>query len=270
MLDNNNTAILVLSCDKYADAWQPFFLFFQKYWKDCQFPLYLGTNNKRFAFPNVTQIFSNKTTTWSDELKTILKQIPEKNIIIILEDYFITKPVRNSDILNLVDVMEKTNATFLKLGLFPTKFNSLWPHTSLKNFNNIASINKGSKYRICLQIAIWNKEHLLELLVEQENPWQFEIEGSKRANQSDKLFLTIMPDKKARYVHGPINYLCTALTNGKWMQDALRLAKKENITIDTSNYPIETYWEEMKRKFYSASPIWMRQGLDFISSRLHL
>ncbi len=81
---NKNTAILVLSCDKYADAWQPFFLFFQKYWKDCVFPLYLGTNNKRFEFPNVTQIFSNKTTTWSDELKTILKQMPEKNIIIVV------------------------------------------------------------------------------------------------------------------------------------------------------------------------------------------
>ncbi len=111
---------------------------------------------------------------------------------------------------------------------------------------------------------------MLELIKEKENPWQFEIEGSKRANQSDKLFLTIIPDKKARYVHGPINYLCTALTNGKWMRDALRLAKKENITIDTSNYPIETYWEEIKRNFYSSSPIWMRQGIDFISSRLHL
>lgn len=268
-MQNKNTAILVLSCDKYADAWQPFFLFLKKYWSDCVFPIYLGTNKKYFVFPNVKQIFSNKTTTWSDELKTILEQIPEKNIIIILEDYFITKPVNNKAILDLVDVMEKTDASFLKLGLFPTKFNSLWPHTSLKNFDNIAAINKGSKYRICLQIALWNKEHLYELLKDNENPWQFEIGGSKRANQTNQLFLTIIPDKKARYVHGPINYLCTALTNGKWMRDALRLAKKENIKIDTSNYPIETYWEEVKRKLYSSSPILIRQGVDFISSRLH-
>ncbi len=265
---NTSTAILVLSCDKYADVWAPFFQFFKKYWNDCPFPVYLGTNQKQFTFDNVKQIFSHKKTTWSDELQTILLQIPEQNLIIILEDYFITKSVNNNEIIELVEIMEKENAAFLKLGIFPEKYNSLWPHTPLKKYPAIASINKGSKYRLCLQTAIWNKDILLKLLDHTENPWQFEIEASKRSNLIDNLFLTVIPDPAKKIVHGPITYYCTALSAGKWMRGAIELCKNEGINIDTSNRSIESKYEEIRRKLYIASPIFVRKIIDFVTHRL--
>jgi hypothetical protein len=265
---NNSTCILVLSCDKYADIWQPFFQFFQRYWSDCPFPVYLGTNDKKFSFENVQQIFSHKKTTWSDELLSILLQIPEKYVIIILEDYFVNKPVNNIEILELINVMEEKDAAFMKLGIFPKKYNALWPHTPLPDYPGLASINKGSKYRLCLQTAIWNKNMLLELLDMKEDPWQFEIEASKRSNNMEHPFLTIIPDPKATYVHGPIKYLCTALSAGKWMRDAIRLCKKEQIEIDTTNRPVETIFEEFKRRVYIFMPIPIRKGVDFVKNKL--
>ena len=37
-------SVLVPSCDAYADLWIPFFALFWRYWSDCPFPVYLGTN----------------------------------------------------------------------------------------------------------------------------------------------------------------------------------------------------------------------------------
>ena len=47
-MHENKLAILVLSCDKNCDLWPPFFSFYQKYWKDCNYNVYLGTNFLKF------------------------------------------------------------------------------------------------------------------------------------------------------------------------------------------------------------------------------
>ena len=268
--ENKNTAILVLSCDKYADIWRPFFLFFNKYWNDCPFPVYLGTNSSSFSFSNVKQIFSNKTTTWSDELETILRQISEKYVLIILEDYFIYENVDNKKLVDIVDIMEEQQAAFIKLGAFPKQYDSLWPHTHLKGRKDIGVIENTSKYRLCLQTAIWNKEILLNLLNPTENPWEFEIEASKRSNNLPNPFLCIIADPQKKVVHGPITYYCTALSAGKWMRGAVDLCRKENINIDITKRPIETRWEEWKRKAYIGSPIIVRKVFDFIKNKLSL
>ena len=40
----SDCSILVVSCDRYRDLWTPFFTLFQRYWPDCDMPVYLGTN----------------------------------------------------------------------------------------------------------------------------------------------------------------------------------------------------------------------------------
>ncbi|MBS1650682.1 MAG: hypothetical protein JSU07_01610 [Bacteroidetes bacterium] len=265
---NNNTAILILSCDKYADVWQTFFLFFQKYWSDCPFPVYLGTNSIKFE--GVKQIFSNKISTWSEELEIILKQIPEKYVIIILEDYFIYKPVDTNFLVEIITTMKNIDAAYTKLGAFPAKYNELWPHQLLKENQKLGFIEKGAKYRVCLQTAIWNKNVLLSLLNPDENPWQFEMEASKRSNNFPNPFLCVLATPNIKYVHGPITYYCTALSAGKWMRGAVKLCEKEGISINVDKRPIESLFEEMYRKCYIAMPIGLRKVIDFFKNKLKI
>lgn len=265
-----STAILVLSCDKYSDVWNPFFQFFNKYWKNCPFPVYLGTNDTLFHFENVKQIFSHKNTTWSDELETILYQIPHKNIIIILEDYFIYDRVDNEELFRIIDVMEQQNAAYVKLGAFPKKYDELWPYKLLSNYTKLGVIEKGAKYRLSLQTALWNKDVLLKLLNKKENPWQFELEASKRSNLLENPFLLVVADPKQTIVHGPIPYYCTALSAGKWMRGAIRLCNKENIEVDLTVRSVETFCEEFKRKFYILLPLSIRKIFDYMSHKIKM
>jgi hypothetical protein len=263
-VQNSNCAILVLSCDKYADIWKPFFEFFSKYWPDCPFPVYLGTNSKAFSFKNVKQIFSNKTTNWSEELELILNQIAEEYIILILEDYFICEPVNTKGIKNILNLMEEKKAAYFKIAAFPSKYDSLWPHIPIADLPSIAEIKTNSQYRVCLQTAIWNKNILSRLLKKGESPWDFEIEASKRSDEIENPFWCAVADPSKKEVHGLITYYCTALSAGKWMRGAVALSKKENIEIDTINRPIESKSEELKRKIYISLPINLRKAVDYI------
>ncbi len=262
----NTTAILVLSCDKYSDIWPVFFDFFDMYWAHCPYPVYLGTNFAKFERKGVTQLFSNKRTTWSDELATILEQIREKNVILILEDYFIYKQVDNKALDDIIALFDRKNAAFCRLACFPRMYDELWPFKSIKDTLDHGEILPGAKYRVCLQTALWNKNDLKSLLRSDEDPWQFEIEGSKRTSELNKPFLCLITDPRNKEVHGPITYYCTALSAGKWMRGAIKLCRENNIQID-SNRPIESRLLTLKRYIYIHSPIGVRKLFDFIQHR---
>lgn len=266
-MKNLNTALLVLSCDKYADAWSPFFQFFQKYWSNCSFPVYLGTNQKNFEWKGVTTIHSNKKTTWSDELYTILEQIKEDKILIMLEDYFINGSVDIDFLEKTIHAMDNLNAGYVKIAAFPSKYDQQNPYTILPEYPFLGEIEKGAPYRVCLQTTLWKKSVLMQLLDKSENPWQFEIEASKRSNDYAEKFLLVVPEKNKNYVHGPIPYYCTALTKGKWMRGAIDLCKKEGVTIDTSHREVESKWEEINRAVYISLPFSLRKVYDFVRNK---
>ena len=265
---NKSTAILVLSCDKYAAIWQTFFDFFFKYWNDCPFPVYLGTNRAKFNYPKVTQLFSYRNTTWSDELAVILNQIKEENVILILEDYFIYEKVNSNDIYKCIDILNSQNAAYIKLACFPKQYDSLWRSKPLANVSGYGEIEKGNTYRVCLQVALWKKDILVSLLNPTENPWQFEIEASKRTTELEQPFLRVLSDPSKKYVHGPITYYCTALSAGKWMRGALKLCRENNINANISSFPIESRLHTLKRHLYIGSPLILRKVFNFIGSRL--
>ena len=263
---NKNIAVLVVSCDAYSDLWDPFFKLFFKYWSDCPHKIYLSSNYKKYDHPNVISVKSNEISDWSSELKIALNKIEEEHIIVILEDYFFYSEVNSKQLNNIIDTYYKMNALFFRLGTFPARYYKLWPHKKLKSFPGIVEILKNSKFRISLQVAIWNKSYLSDLLVPGESPWLFEITASERTNKSDQLFLGLEPIKWAKGVHGPISYLAGAITKGVWMREALSIAKDNGIDLDTSHRMMETKIQFIKRKIYIAMPLSIRKIIDKLFS----
>lgn len=268
MNEVNDIAVLVLSCDKYSDIWPVFFDFFFKYWNDCPFKIYLASNHLNFVNNRVTNIHSETVSDWSSETKLILQQVKEKYVLLILDDYFIYKPVDMQVLSDSIRVMKKRDAIFLKLGCFPASHRSLWMYDIIAETPFIGIIRNWQEYRINLQLGIWNKELLYSLLKMGETPWQFEINGSKRSNEVSNPSLCIVEDPEKNYVHGPITYLCSALTKGIWMLDALDLCKKESIMVSAGKRRVETKFEYYFRKLYTNTPLNRRKYLDFIRSRL--
>jgi hypothetical protein len=267
MVDSRNTALLVLSCDKYRDIWQPFFDFLFRFWNDCPYPIYLGTNEQSFENSRVRTILSGKARDWSNDTISILKQIPERNVIVLLEDYFVYAHPDQQLLERATDLLQTEQATFMRIACFPSDHFVDYAYDEMKSNKEFVVTRKEARYRVNLQAGIWNKEKLMKLIVPGESPWAFEIEGSKRSRATDEIYLGIKETPGVRHVHGPIPYLCTALSRGVWMRDAIELCEKNNIVLDVGARPVESTAEYRKRKMYHSMPYGFRKYWDYVASK---
>ena len=87
----NNITILVNSCDDYSDAWTPFFTLFKRFWPNCEYPILLNTETKKFDIEglNIRTINSSKSLSYSERLLQALKEVETPLVLILLEDFFI-------------------------------------------------------------------------------------------------------------------------------------------------------------------------------------
>ena len=222
----NKVAVLVSSCDKYQDLWEPFFTLFFRYWQDCPYPVYLGTNHLKYDNERVKTIAIGDETDWSSDFRSMLEQIPYPYVIVLIEDYLLTHYVDTVKIDKLITYMEAKGAGCLRLS-------SSTGHESCLDNPEVGEISKGADYRLSLQAAVWNKHTLLELLREGESAWELEINGTKRTNDLDVPFLCVTCDS-------PIPYFCTGVVKGKWVREAVELCEKEGIEVDLTARPVQT------------------------------
>ncbi|MCX7863268.1 MAG: hypothetical protein N2449_09780 [Bacteroidales bacterium] len=262
---NNNTAIVVSSCDKNQDLWDLFFTLFNKYFPNNPYKTYLCTNFIKYKANEIETILANKVTCWSDELKECLLQIPEENIILFLDDYFLVNYTDLPLLQELLNFFENHNYIFFQLAAFPKKYNKNWfNYKVIDSHLKIGEISELASYRISLQVGIWKKQPLISLLTENMNPWQFEEKMNKYIKQTELKTIYYYGNPKLKYVHGPFMYLCSGLTKGVWMREAIKLASKEKIEYDFSRRKIESKKEYLFRKIYIYSPFFMRKILDYI------
>ena len=221
----NKVAVLISSCDNYQDLWEPFFTLFFRYWPDCPYPVYLGTNHLMYDHPRVKTIAIGDETDWSSDFHRMLERIPQPYVIVMMEDFLPTKSVDTAKIEKLITYMEAKGAGCLRL----------CPRPDLSCLDNpeAGEISKGADYRLSLQAAVWNKQTLLELLRDGESAWELEINGTKRSNNLDVPFMCVTCDS-------PIPYFCTGVVKGKWVREAVELCEKEGIEVDLTVRSVQT------------------------------
>lgn len=265
---NSDFALLILSCDKYSDAWDPFFSLFRKFWPECPYKVYLATNELKPEYSGVQIIASGAPKNWSDDTLAVLQQIPEKYVIVLLEDYFLNnKP----DILWLqkcLSIMHSENAAFLRLASFRKDHFDMYAFDVIQQHPDFGVTRKSAPFLINLQAGIWNREKLISYIKPGESPWDFETKGSKRCAHTNDVFLGITKTSSKDIISSPIPYLCTAITKGVWMREAIELCKELDVKIDTRNRPVESSSAYLKRKVIHSIPYNSRKYLDYISRRI--
>ncbi len=240
----NDMAVLVLSCDKFADAWEPFFNMFFKYWADCPYTIYLCSETKDFNHPRVKTIKPGKEVGWSARLEWALKNVKEDYLIFLLEDYIFLKPISNERIEHHFKVLRETNSNYLRL--FPCP----GPDEPLDGYPGIGVIKPGSAYRNCTQAAMWKKDAMLAIVDPTESVWDFELIGVKRAEKLDGMFLCVEVDEKGDPLEEgdyPITYYCTAINRGKWRREAVKIIRNHGFKVDLKARPQESLKEQFLR-----------------------
>lgn len=230
---NSDFAILILSCDKYSDLWDPFFKLFWKSWSDCPYPVYLGSNTISYkGDKRVETILSGEDKNWSSSYKTILKKIPERYIFVWVDDGFITSRIDTDKFQRSFNFLIKTHAKHIHHRPLPKP-------DRLHN-NNYGIYDRGLPYRINV-VGFWDKNYLKQLLLNGENSWNFEIMGSYRSSFDNGFYC--LRKQLFSYIH--------LVEKGYWLSDGVNYCLKHKIKLDISSRQQLTLGYRIKSKLQS-------------------
>lgn len=153
----------------------------------------------------IETILSGPDRDWSSSLLSILSQISEKYLFVFLEDFF---PISDID----SGVMHKHFEYMKSHGI--NHMHNLYDSIPCDRYidKTYGVYEKGAPYRVNVY-GFWNKECLCKLLIEGENPWNFEIMGSYRSSYFDNFYSMLEPPfkimnmvEKGRYFRSSVDY----------------------------------------------------------------
>ncbi len=232
-----NYSILVNTCDKFEDCWDPFFKLFSVYWAGFDGIVYLNTEYKSFNYSGINvkalkvcekmQVPTSSRATWSQCLKWALESIDTDVVLYMQEDYFLKEKVDSDKIQEYFDYMVSNPEV---------QCIYLHSHAVEKDggvFSNGLRKVKTEGWRLSCQAALWRKQELLDIIREYESPWEFENFGNKRSVMMNHLYLTVDKAKDGTDFT-LIPYVFTGIIKGKWLEECVQLFKMHNIQIDFS------------------------------------
>jgi hypothetical protein len=231
-----DVAVLVSSSDAYTDVWQPFFELFFRYWPDCPYPVYLGSNERELDDPRVHSLTTGPDEDWSTAFTRMLDALPQRFVIVLLEDYLLDRPIDSARIERLVRYTEARDAACLRL--LPV------PGADVPSVDEpeVGELPVGAPYRLSLQAAIWDRASLRALVRPGESPWELEMHGSERTGEIERPFLSVVWTDDP-----PLPYFCTGVVRGIWLRDAVALCRRRGVHVDLTARPRESRYLYFRR-----------------------
>lgn len=230
-----DVAILVPSCDAYADTWKPFFHFFYKAWPDCPFDVYLGTNHLDFDHPGVKVIKAGADRSWAEGVKKMLREANREHVLLCLEDYFFYE-IDAARVIEAYDIFLKLHADYLQLTPTPN------PDLKVPGYPSVGRIKNNAHYKTAIGFQFWKTDTFLGLLRDGESAWDMELHGSERTGHADSFYRYWKP--AARFHN--------AIVSGKWQRSAVQFCADKGVELDLTRRQVytagQTVWIAIKSK----------------------
>lgn len=229
-------AVMVMSCDAYRDLWTPFFTLFHRFWPDCPFPVYLGSNHAVFEDSSVTTLRAGDAT-WSEVLRSALERIDAEYVLLLLEDFFLDRPVANEVVLHNLRALHSLRGVVLRVFPHPG------PDSAVPGYPEIGLLHPVAPYRASAQAALWKRTGLLALLRDDESVWDFEWKGTLRTrNMGGGFYSTFQPAISYRQV----------VERGQWFWAAARYYRRQDIGCDFRARSVMSPWRALKKTLHRA------------------
>lgn len=210
--------IIVMSCDKYKVCWKPFFTLLNKYWKNHPTAL-LVCETENCPYCETINIPSNS---WTKRLREALKGIKDEEVLLMLDDFFIRRPV-DVDRINKIKLSDETIC-------YNFEKNYREPALKLKEWD----IQKNNQvYLNSCQPSIWNREKLIERLQEDKNPQEWET------TKIDSPYIHFINNQDyiidIGYRHQPLN-IGWGITRGKLTEECKEFLESEALLEEINDH----------------------------------
>ena len=211
--------ILVLSCDKNEDTFEPFYHCMEKYWKNHPEIIYTTETIKNPYYKTINH--NEPLEKWTKRIRKTLKEIDDSQILIMIDDCFIREQVDTKRI----DYVKRHLKGNIACFNFEKAFDNTDIETPVKGFKKR---QHGASYEVSIMCGLWDKEKLIKVLEEDSNPW--EVEGIQDNKGFD--FYINSGDFIINWGYEP--FVPTGLFKGKWCKNIVPFFEKEGIKVNYS------------------------------------
>lgn len=209
--------ILVLSCDKNEDIFEPFYHCMEKYWNNHPEIIYATETITNPYYKTINKNYSLEQ--WTRRIRETLEEIEDNEILLMVDDIFIHKKVDTQKIEYARKHLKGNIACFN----FEKVFNQEDQESGL---NGWKIRQKGSDYELSLMCGLWNRDKLIDVLSENSDPWAVEYK------QNTKGYDYLINSGDYIIDWGYETYIPCGLFKGKWTKNIIPFFEKEGIKID--------------------------------------
>jgi len=177
--------IVVTTCDKYVWAIKPFCHLFNKYFPHerqvhiiCESSLNINDYPGNFTFHALGEW---KKENWSDGLREFIGYLDAYNILLMLDDYWLTRGVDIVAIKELSEYMV-TDPSVLRIDLTSDRLYSMGDVRNVRDVFTVGHCDiiesDAESYKMSLQSGLFNINLLGDILVPDKSPWEIELHST--------------------------------------------------------------------------------------------
>jgi len=190
--------VIVTTHNKFMWALKPFAYLFGTYWSTKQPVEVLCESIPKFQMPEnySFSVIDVDGKGWPKELWTngfikYLNSIKEQYILLLLEDYWLNRTVDVNGVNTMYEYI-RTHKDVIRVDLTLDRLyanghtNPSFDNGCYGHYGHYDLINRpGTQYQMSMQAGIWNKKLLLDIIEPNWSPWQLELQGTGKLNETD-------------------------------------------------------------------------------------
>ncbi len=213
---------MINSCDKYEDAWHPFFECLWHFAGELPYPIVLNTETKNYSSPHydILTVNSPNAKTWSARLLNVLEHVETEYVFFLLEDYFLKDRfdkdrfesvidyMRCHPDVGLVDIRPRWATSEEEEALNCERYKSIEDSFAERNLDS---------FNITCSPAIWRTETLKALLRPHEDIWSFEFYSGIRARKYGIKVIRFYTRVPTIYEYDYQVWTGMGITAGQWL-----------------------------------------------------
>lgn len=209
--------ILVVSCDKNEDLFEPFYICLEKYWKNHPEVIYSTESVINPYYKTISLNYDLEH--WTDRVRETVEQIDDDYILFMVDDIFIREQVDNEKVLSLCNYLIDDYAN-INLQLNGDKQATPISEELLER--------SPGKWNLCCMCTLWQKSALLDLFDYSANPWKFEENNYSKnykflISKTGNIINWGRKSNKDRYF---------GVVQGKWDIECIKFFIKEGLDKD--------------------------------------
>ncbi len=215
-MNKNDLSLIIVSCASYKDVLEVLVKKLEEIsFFDIDFnKVFLATDNE--ADFNYKELNIDHVVTgvgWGERVRNALKLAETERCLIVLDDYIPTSAVKVDALEKIVNADQNFDCVYLSSVFKPTN------GAEVSFIDGFMQIPDNTLYRVNSTVGIWKTKSLLQVLSDQDSPWEWEAFAGLGKSSHEMKFAAPAEEQFQVY---PYSYMTGgAVYRGSWVYDAL-------------------------------------------------